>query len=39
MKNNIILDKSFDFAVSIINRYKYLMAQHKEFVLSKQMKR
>jgi len=39
MKNNIILDKSFDFAVSIFNLYKYLVDQHKEFVLSKQILR
>ena len=39
MKNNIILDKSFDFAVRIINLYKYLVDQHKEFVLSKQILR
>jgi four helix bundle protein len=39
MKNNIILDKSFDFAVSIVSLYKYLVAQYKEFVLSKQILR
>ena len=39
MKNNIILDKSFDFAVSIVSLYKNLVAQYKEFVLSKQILR
>ena len=39
MKNeNIILDKSFNFALSIIELYKILI-QHKEFVLSKQLLR
>jgi hypothetical protein len=33
MKENIIQQKSFQFAVRIINLYKYLIAQKKEFVL------
>ena len=39
MNNNIIYDKSFDFAVSIVNLYKYLTEQLKEYVLSKQLLR
>ncbi|QOG02407.1 four helix bundle protein [Flavobacterium sp. MDT1-60] len=39
MKENIIQDKSFDFAVRIINLYKYLTSTKKEFVLSKQILR
>ena len=39
MKENIIQDKSFLFAVRIINLYKYLTATKKEFVLSKQILR
>ncbi len=39
MKNNIILDKSFDFAVRIVNLNKYLVSEKKEFVLSKQVLR
>ncbi|MDL2144965.1 MULTISPECIES: four helix bundle protein [Flavobacterium] len=39
MKENIIQDKSFLFAVRIINLYKYLTAEKKEFVLSKQILR
>ena len=36
---NIIESKSFDFAVRIINLYKYLCNDKKEFVLSKQLLR
>lgn len=39
MKENIIQEKSFLFAVRIINLYKYLTATKKEFVLSKQILR
>lgn len=39
MKENIIQQKSFLFAVRIINLYKYLIASKKEFVLSKQILR
>ena len=39
MKENIIQDKSFLFAVRIINLYKYLTNTKKEFVLSKQILR
>ena len=37
-KENIILDKSFDFALQIIELYKQLITE-KEFVLSKQLLR
>lgn len=36
---NIILDKSFAFAVTIIETYKTLTSESKEFVLSKQLLR
>lgn len=36
---NIVKDKSFAFAVRIVNLYKYLTAEKKEFVLSKQLLR
>ncbi|MTJ07796.1 four helix bundle protein [Anabaena sp. UHCC 0204] len=39
MKENIIKDKSFYFAVRIVNLYKYLSDQKREFVLSKQLLR
>jgi len=34
---NIIRDKSFDFAFKIIDLYKYLRYEKKEYVLSNQM--
>lgn len=37
-KENIILDKSFEFALGIVELYKQLIAE-KEFVLSKQLLR
>ena len=39
MKENIIQQKSFQFAIRIINLYKYLINEKKEFVLSKQILR
>lgn len=39
MKENIIKDKSFNFAVRIVNLNKYLVSKKKEFVLSKQILR
>ncbi len=39
MKENIIQQKSFLFAVRIINLYKHLTTEKKEFVLSKQILR
>ena len=37
MKNNIILDKSFDFAIRVIKLYKHLCDDKKEYILSKQL--
>jgi four helix bundle protein len=37
--DNIIQQKSFAFAIRIINVYKYLSSEKKEFVLSKQLLR
>lgn len=37
-KENIILDKTFDFALEIIQLYKQMLKQH-EYVLSKQVLR
>ena len=37
--DNIILDKSFAFAIRIINAYKFLVSDKKEFILSKQLLR
>ena len=37
--DNVIESKTFDFAVRIVNLYKYLCDQKKEYVLSKQVLR
>jgi hypothetical protein len=37
MRENAIKDKSFAFAVRIVNLYKYLVEEKGEFVLSKQL--
>jgi four helix bundle protein len=39
MKENVVKDKSFAFAVRIVNLYKYLVEEKREFVLSKQLLR
>ncbi|MFA6713873.1 MAG: four helix bundle protein [Victivallaceae bacterium] len=39
MKNNIILDKSFSFALRIIKLNKFLRGKHKEHVISRQILR
>lgn len=39
MKENTIQQKSFAFAIRIVNAYKYLQTEKKEFVLSKQFLR
>ena len=39
MKENASVEKSFEFAVRIVKLYKYLVKEHKEFVLSKQLLR
>jgi four helix bundle protein len=37
MKANILKDKSFNFSIRIINLYKFLKKEHKEFILSQQI--
>ena len=39
MKENVVMIKSYSFALAIINLYKYLVADQKEYVLSKQLLR
>ncbi|MCR5862473.1 four helix bundle protein [Flavobacterium sp. J372] len=40
MKNeNVVQQKSYAFAIRIINAYKYLHTEQKEYVLSKQLLR
>jgi len=38
-KENIILTKSFSFAIEVVRFYQYLSREKKEFVLSKQLLR
>lgn len=38
-RQNLIVDKSFEYAILIIDLYKYLVNEKKEFVLSKQLLR
>jgi four helix bundle protein len=38
-EGNIVQEKSFAFAIRIVNVYKYLISEKKEFVLSKQLLR
>ena len=38
-QDNLILDKSFAFAVRIVKLYKFLCDQKKEYILSKQLLR
>lgn len=37
MKDNIIVQKTYDFSIEIVLVYKFLIEQKKEFVLSKQL--
>src|SRR5690625_7427913 len=39
MRRNIIKDKSFSFAIEVVNCYKYLTQNKKEYVLSRQFLR
>ena len=39
LSGNTVVDKSFEFAVRIKNLYKYVVKEHKEYVLSKQLLR
>jgi four helix bundle protein len=39
MKENASVEKSFEFAVRIVKLYKYLVNEHKEYVLSRQLLR
>ena len=36
---NVVMEKSFDFALRIVKSYKFLCLEKKEFVLSKQLLR
>ena len=39
MGDNVIYDKSYVFAIRVVRLYKYLVGEHKEYVLSKQVLR
>lgn len=39
MKENASVEKSFAFAVRIVKLYKYLVREHREFVMTKQLLR
>ena len=39
MRTNILKDKSYGFALRIVMVFQYLAAEHKEYVLSKQVLR
>jgi four helix bundle protein len=38
-ESNNVLVKAFEFAVRVVRLYQYLVKEHKEFVLSKQLVR
>jgi len=39
LRDNILVDKSFKFAIRVVNLYKHLSNNKKEFILSKQLLR
>jgi len=39
LRENVLYDKAFLFAVRVVNLYKYLCSEKKEYVLSKQLLR
>jgi len=39
LKDNVVYDKSYQFAIRTVKLFKYLQEEHKEFVLSKQLLR
>lgn len=39
MVDNSVSEKSFEFAVRVVNLYKYLIKEHKEFVMARQILR
>jgi four helix bundle protein len=38
-ENNVVVDKTYAFAIRMVKCYKYLYSEKKEFVLSKQLLR
>ena len=39
MNENLVVEKSLDFAVRIVNLNKYLTREHNEYIMSKQLLR
>ena len=39
LNENVIADKSLEFAVRVVNLYKYLTKEHSEYIMSKQLLR
>lgn len=37
MKENVLKNKSFNFAIRIVNLYKFLKKEHGEYILSQQL--
>ena len=37
MINSLVYDKAYKFAIRIVNAYKYLSEEKKEYILSKQL--
>jgi four helix bundle protein len=37
MKGNVLKEKSFLFAVRVVNLYKFLKKQHSEYIISQQL--
>ena len=37
--NSLVYEKAYNFAIRVVNAYKYLKEDKKEFVLSKQLLR
>ena len=38
-KDNIVVEKSYSFALRVVKMYKYLLGQHREYDLSRQVLR
>ena len=38
-KNNVILEKTFEFSLKVIEIYKFLTVEKREFIMSKQLLR
>lgn len=37
INNSLVYDKAYSFAIRIVNAYKYLSINQKEYILSKQL--